>query len=126
MQAGCRRFDPGTIHHYGGRGWARSGGIGLETVGRSVDGRPVVGFFELVDTHGVPLDIVLSEFDRRGRIPDWTGFYTSAVEKGWKPGGVISKLEAGIGDVFGPEYLKVWKEKMNKWLEENADEIVRV
>ena len=89
----------------------------LEVVGRTIDGRPVVDFFRLVDTHGIPLDIVVSTLLDSEIQPDWIGFYETAIERGWKQKGVLLKLEGVVGDVLGPKELELWKLYMEKYLE---------
>lgn len=66
--------------------------------------------FDLVDTHGVPLDVVVQLLDERGYVPDWLHFYRRGVEAGWRPDGIVSKLESAVVDVYGPDWRDRWKE----------------
>jgi hypothetical protein len=63
----------------------------------------------MVDTHGIPLDIVLDKLRDAGMMPDWVEFYEVAVSRGWKPSGVITKLSEAVGDVYGPVFRETWE-----------------
>ena len=84
-------------------------------MGRTEDGKPVVsGMFKMVDTHGIPLEVVISHLNDNGLMPSWTHFYDRAVKAGWKPDGVIQKLTVAVGDIYGPEFREEWEERMKK------------
>ena len=88
-------------------------------MGKTEDGKLVVtGLFELVDTHGIPLDIVVSKFEERGLMPSWTHFYDKAVKAGWKPEGVVQKLRGVVGDVYGPKFREGWEKRLKRHIEE--------
>jgi len=81
----------------------------VKVVGATSDGKQVVsGAFALVDTHGIPLELVLERFEEAGLMPDWLAFYDDAVAAGWKPSGVVTKLTEAVGDVHGPEFREGW------------------
>jgi len=85
--------------------------------GKTQDGKQIVqGAFAMVDTYGIPLDIVLSTLEDRGMLPDWLDFYESALAAGWNPKNVITKLEMAIGDVYGPLFLEGWKTMMADYM----------
>jgi len=65
-----------------------------------------------MDTHGLPLEIILTIFEQRNLVPDWLGFIESAKTSGWNPKGTRSKLETAILDVYGSEYLVEWKKRL--------------
>ena len=71
----------------------------------------------MVDTHGVPLPIVLSQLEDSKMIPCWITFYEKAVAAGWKPQGVISKLESAVGDVYGPRFKEGWLSLMKAYVQ---------
>jgi len=83
----------------------------LTQTGVTTDGKPVISFFPIVESRGQPLEIVVSYLDSHGFMPDWLDFYDTAVEHGWKPDRVKLQLERVVGDVYGPDFLKVWQEK---------------
>jgi len=62
-----------------------------------------------VDTHGLPLDLVLDKLQGSGLMPDWLDFYDTATSRGWKPSGVVTKLAEAVGDVYGPEFRVAWE-----------------
>ena len=83
----------------------------------SDDQKVVAGVFEMVDTHGVPLSFVLSGYQDRGLMPDWIAFYEKALKAGWKPQGIMSKLESAVGDVYGPNFKEGWLKKMKGYIQ---------
>ena len=82
-------------------------------MGTTTDGRPVVDFFGLVDSRGLPLEVVLVALEREGLVPDWVGFWERSRRVGWRPSGTRLRLETAIKDVYGEEYLERWKERMD-------------
>lgn len=76
----------------------------LRVVGKTTDGRPVVGgFFRVVSSEGIPLEVVLQVLDKGGQVPDWYGFWKEALSSGWKPGPTVTKIETAVGEVLGPK-----------------------
>jgi len=73
--------------------------------------------FPLVDTHGIPLDLVLDKLQDNRMMPDWLEFYDTATSKGWKPSGVVTKLSEAVGDVYGPEVRVAWEKRFLSLLE---------
>jgi alanyl-tRNA synthetase len=67
--------------------------------------------FPFVDTHGIPLDVVLDKLREHGLMPDWLEFYESAVKAGWHRERVVHRLEEAVGDVYGPEFREAWSKK---------------
>ena len=68
------------------------------------DGRQVVsGVFELISTHGIPLDVVLEILDRHGMIVDWLEFYRRSLDEGWNPTTTFNKIEASVLDIYGKD-----------------------
>ena len=65
--------------------------------------------FELVDTHGIPLDLVLERLAGAGMVPDWLTFCSAAVAAGWKPSRLRTRLAEAVGDVHGPDYRVAWE-----------------
>ena len=84
--------------------------------GYTEDGIPVVGFFRLFDTHGIPLEIIFSMFQKKFMIPNWLGFWEDAKKSKWNMNSTRAKLEMAIVDVFGVEYLTAWCIRMNCYL----------
>lgn len=77
-------------------------------VGRTEQGTPVVaGVFRFFETHGLPLDTVLSVLRERGALPCWPSFFREARAAGMKPERIISKLEEAIADAYGAPFRDV-------------------
>ncbi len=66
--------------------------------------KPVyAGVYKLYETHGLPLDIILSSFKDKGWVPDWIDLYLTAISAGMGHARILSKLEESISDSFGKE-----------------------
>ncbi len=75
--------------------------------GITFDGKPVLsGVFQFHETHGLPLNIILSIFQEKNWMPDWIDFYNSATKAGMKHKRILSKLSEAIVDSFGKEWEK--------------------
>lgn len=82
----------------------------LRQTGVTPEGLRVVrSVFPLVDTHGIPLDLVLDQLRERQMMPDWFDYFDAAVAAGAKPERVLVRLAAAIGDVFGPAFRDPWE-----------------
>lgn len=81
----------------------------------------VQGVFPLVDTHGIPLDLVLDRLKDHNMMPDWLDFYQSAISCGWKPSGVMAKLTESIGDVYGTAFREDWTQAFLKRIRRDTD-----
>lgn len=79
----------------------------MRIVGNTTNGQLVVsGVFELVDTYGVPLEVVLSELKHKGLVPAWDVFMLEAAKAGWSDRNTDSRIESACGDVYGAEYTR--------------------
>lgn len=45
-------------------------------------------------------------FEHEGLVPDWISFIKEALDKGWNPESLRSKIESALGDVHGPEHTR--------------------
>ena len=76
--------------------------------GKTLDGKYLVldgeMAFELVATHGVPLEIVLTDFEENGFIICWISFYKKAKLEGWNSKTILSKIFVAHEDVFGYDF----------------------
>ena len=72
--------------------------------------------FPLVDTHGIPLDLVVDKLRNAGMMPDWLDFYDEAIKKGWNPERVHLRLLEAVGDVYGPTFREGWEQRFNEVL----------
>ena len=71
----------------------------------------------LVETHGLPLEIILDRFRDEGLVPDWPRFFQDARDKNWSLRTTRAKVEEAIGDVFGPDYRREWQKELERFLE---------
>lgn len=72
------------------------------------------GVFDLVGTHGLPLEIALEGLKSRGAMPDWLDYWTEATKGGAKPAGVRFRLSNAVMDVYGKEFHDPWLEMLDK------------
>ena len=82
----------------------------------TTDNYPVLaGVFPLVGTHGVPLEIVLDFFQRRGMVMDWPDYIAGALADGHKPRTIKARILAAVGDVYGPDHRKAVAERLERF-----------
>lgn len=75
----------------------------LRRVGTTEAGRPVIGgVFPLVNSEGIPLEVVIESLRRRGMVVDWVGFVRECLRFGWSEERILSGIVAAVGDVCGP------------------------
>lgn len=88
---------------------------GCRPVGESTDGIVIVkGVYPLVDTHGIPLEVVLDYLKSHGMMPDWLDYYEASVEAGTKPERAIVRLSTAVGDVYGPTFRVEWESRLRE------------
>ena len=58
----------------------------------------------MVNSIGLPLEVVLSDFKQRGLVPDWPDFIEESLKCGWNPRTLRSRIESSVGDVYGPKH----------------------
>lgn len=80
----------------------------------------LTGTFPMVDTYGIPLEIMLEVLLTRSCVPDWIDFYESAISVGWKPESTCVKLTEAIGDVFGQDFQKGFSHRFQEYLDLRA------
>lgn len=84
-------------------------------VGNTAAGVPVLaGVYRFFETHGLPLDVVLTVLRERGALPCWCSFYREAAAAGMKHERIISKLDEAIADAYGPAFRDVVIDKLRK------------
>ena len=78
--------------------------MGLKIVGETPERRIVVtGFYDLYETHGIPLDIILSFLWGRGALPDWDWLLQEMIRTGQPRDRAISTLEMAVQDAGYPK-----------------------
>jgi alanyl-tRNA synthetase len=74
----------------------------MKISGKTVDYKIVVDeVFEFIDTHGLPLDYVLTYLHERNMEMDWLAFFLDAKKAGWNISTIKSKSMAAVADAFG-------------------------
>ena len=72
----------------------------------------------MVNSEGVPLEVVLSQFRDNDIVPDWPDFIEDSIKCGWNIGSLRTKIGTSTGDVYGPDHrdevLKRFDIYMNK------------
>ncbi len=86
------------------------------TSGVTESGLRVVIFFDLVETHGVPLEDCISYIYKHNLIPDFAGFIKEAKEHGWHHERLINRLDAAVCDSMGSEFRDVWRKRLDSWM----------
>ena len=60
--------------------------------------RGLSGVFNLVDTHGLPLEIIILECEDRGIVVAWDEFIKDAREHGWTDKTIRTKVIGAVGE----------------------------
>lgn len=68
----------------------------------------ITGIFYLVDTEGIPLDIVLERLKKDSYTPNMLDFFDEAIAAGWSPKRAYSSILTELTEVYGEEYSKEW------------------
>lgn len=94
----------------------------LKQTGITPEGAPVyAGVYKFYETHGLPLDSILTVFQERGWVPDWADLYLGAMAAGMQHDRIISKLEQDISDSFGKEWTDAVILRLNKIFGQNDE-----
>lgn len=89
-------------------------GTMLRIVGYTIENKPVFsGVFELMGTHGVPLEIILDKFSQDGRTIDWLDYITAALNDGHNPRTIRTRILTAVGDVLGAHVKKEFEKKLD-------------
>lgn len=73
--------------------------------GQTTEGYPVIaGVFDLVDSQGIPLSILLESFKEKNIVVDWDHFLTQSIKRKWNWSTTLSKIEEAVGEVYGKHY----------------------
>lgn len=69
----------------------------------TVDGRPLISgelVFKLIDTHGMPFEIVIDSVYHKGASVKWEEFIITALGHKWRVYQIMEKLEYGLKESF--------------------------
>lgn len=90
--------------------------------GKTHNNNIVVGnVFQLIDTKGVPLEVIVSEFTEFGYVIDWIDFYESSIKSGWNMFTSLNKIEYSLSSVKGEEYSNRVMERLRYYIMENGE-----
>lgn len=88
----------------------------LKRTGKTEDGKDVIGgMYQFIETHGLPLDILVAQIDAKGAVPNWVDFLDSSVEAGSKWERAVLKLSTAVKDCYGPKYFEEWERKLKEY-----------
>lgn len=91
----------------------------LYNAGKTEGDKVVIGgWFYMVTTHGIPMDVVVDQLNQLGYMPDWLDFYFTAISEGWNPKRTIGRLTLVVADVYGQDFQEKWLERFNLKLKE--------
>jgi hypothetical protein len=79
----------------------------------TVDGKPVVTMFQMVDTHGIDLTLVVERYHDNDWVPDWIDYYESCIKQGMKSERILLRLGMVVQEVYGTSWYEAWKIKMD-------------
>ena len=86
----------------------------MTPAGFTTDGLPVIaGVAAMSCTHGIPLEITLMHFRERGQVVDWLDYVRGCRVDGHKLGTIRARILAAVGDVYGPEVLPVFTQRLD-------------
>ena len=74
------------------------------------------GWFPLVNSEGIPLEVLLGEFRRQGFVPDWIDFIEECLKHDWNTGSLRTKIETSVGDVHGPEHREETLKRFDEYI----------
>lgn len=69
----------------------------FEQIGITKNNLPVYsGTYYFFETHGIPIDVIISLLYSKNIIPSWLDLYKDMIISGVKPTNALSKIEAAI------------------------------
>src|ERR1035438_1594461 len=92
----------------------------LKQVGITTDDKVVVeGFtiFKLMETMGIPLDLILEELRENEFVVDWIDFIKTGLVCGWSKKTILTRIEFPIREFCGDEVF----DKIRYGLEGNVN-----
>ena len=108
-----KTVKPGTKPESGHKVTVSSEG---RVLGITPDNKLVVKFFDFIDTHGLPLDVVVEHIHDSGLMPSWDDFLTQAKSKGWNMKRAVLRLSVVVKNVYGEAFHKEWLERVERYV----------
>ena len=81
---------------------------------KTIDGCTIYQFFQWYDTHGIPLDVIMTMAIEESFALDWQDFWWNSMEKYWNPDSTFSKLKANVLEVYGIDFYNQWLPRMKQ------------
>lgn len=75
-------------------------------IGITPEGRKLISAktaFDLYDTHGLPLDLIIDLLYEKDYLINWVEFYDIAVSRGWNPDSTLVKIDMAIRYTLGAQ-----------------------
>ena len=92
----------------------------MKAVGKTVDGKPVVGgLFYYYDTLGIPMDMILSFCADNGCVPDFLGLFIDG-RKTMAADHLIPLLVSATQDSYGFEFAREVENTLRKILDHDG------
>jgi len=89
----------------------------LKIVGKTTDEKQVVqNGFAMVDTYGLPLEILLGLLKDNHMVMDWVAFFEDAMVAQWPVDRTVIKIETALLDIYGTEYKNMVVRRMKDYL----------
>ena len=79
--------------------------------------------FRLLETRGVPLEIIVDELEKSNYIVDWIDFYESSLKCGWNISTTLNKIECCLTDIKGKQYCDDVLLRLKYYIVENNNDI---
>jgi hypothetical protein len=75
----------------------------LHITGKTPEGKLVLGgVFSFYETHGLPLDIILSQLWEKNALPDWIALVADMIKAGRPLDRTMEAIEAAVYDACYP------------------------
>jgi hypothetical protein len=83
----------------------------LKIVGMNEDGQPVVSIFEMVDSRGIDIEILIEELKKSNISISWSDYWDCAFKANYNLQRKLDELANIISFQYGKPYAEVWKQK---------------
>jgi len=77
----------------------------------------ISGVFKMIDTHGIPLEIILGILDDKKMVVAWDEFIDDARAHGWKDKTIRTKITGAVNEVFDHEYMQHFTERLELYMQ---------
>ena len=79
--------------------------VKIESIGQTTDDYEVIrNVFNLYETYGIALNIIVSVFKDNNLKVDWIDFYINAYNKNMNPKNIFDRIHEAVREVYGTKY----------------------